>query len=64
MLYNIFYFQDNSSGLVNIIEIPAVLFIVLHSLLLLQKPLGQPDSYYLLLFSHSVVSDYLWLNGL
>lgn len=44
MLYNIFYFQDNSSGLVNIIEIPAVLFMVLHSLLLLQKPLGQPDS--------------------
>lgn len=44
MLYNIFYFQDNSSGLVNIIEIPAVLIMVLHSLLLLQKPLGQPDS--------------------
>ena len=44
MLYNIFYFQDNSSGLVNIIETLAVLFMLLHSLLLLQKSLDQPDS--------------------
>ena len=43
VIYNIFYFQDNSSGLVNIIEIPVILFMLLHSLLLLQKLLGQPD---------------------
>lgn len=40
MLYKIFYSQDSSSGPVNIIETLAVLFMLLHSLLLLQKLLG------------------------